>query len=86
MMRPEFLLNFIALSPQLTQVREAYKNIFPSLLGIRLANRVKDEVYLDMMRKMKDASSLEPARREALISQFSDDLKTDFRKIYSEKI
>ncbi len=37
MMRPEFLLNFIAMAPRLGEVRNAYRTIFPSLLGIRLA-------------------------------------------------
>ena len=86
MMRPEFLLNFIAMSPKLSQVREAYKGIFPSLLGIRLANRMKDDVYHDMMTKVKDAACLEPGRVEALVSQYSDELKSSFRKVYTHKL
>jgi hypothetical protein len=82
MMRPEFLLNFIAMSPKLAQVRAAYKNTFPSLLGVRLANRVKDDVYQDMMAKVKDAACLEPGRVEAMVSGLSDKLKSDFKKIY----
>ena len=34
MMRPEFLLNFIALSPSTQEVRRAYGDIFPTLLGV----------------------------------------------------
>jgi hypothetical protein len=86
MMRPEFVLNFIALAPKLADVRKAYENVFPSLLGVRLANRVKEEVFRDMMHKIKDANELEPGRREALIAKYSDQLKSDFRRFYDHNV
>jgi hypothetical protein len=86
MMRPEFLLNFIAMAPKLSQIRVAYQSIFPSLLGIRFADRIKEDVYRDMMNKMNEASNLEFGRVESLVSQYSDKLKSDFRKIYQHKI
>lgn len=86
MMRPEFLLNFVALAPKLADVRRAYESVFPSLLGVRLANRVKEDVFRDMMTKIKAAQELEPGRREALIAQYSDQLKGDFRKIYEHNL
>lgn len=86
MMRPEFVLNFVALAPKLADVRKAYENVFPSLLGVRLANRVKEDVFRDMMTKIKAAHDLEPGRREALIAQYSDKLKGDFRKVYDHNL
>lgn len=86
MMRPEFVLNFVALAPKLADVRKAYENVFPSLLGVRLANRVKEDVFRDMMTKIKAAQDLEPGRREALIAQYSDQLKGDFRKVYEHNL
>jgi hypothetical protein len=86
MMRPEFLLNFIAMSPKLGQVRAAYRNIFPSLLGIQFAKRVKEDVYHDMMKKVNEAACLEPGKQEAVISQLSDDLKSDFRKVHTHSL
>ena len=82
MMRPEFALNFIAMSPKYAEVRRAYENIFPSLLGVRLANRVKEEVYRDMMTKVREASLLEPGRVESVIATLSDQLKSDFVRVY----
>lgn len=82
MMRPEFLLNFLSMAPKVKDVRRAYESIFPSLLGVRLAGRVKESVYRDMMTKIREAEELEPARREALVSSYSDQLKSDFRRIY----
>ncbi|MBU6434590.1 MAG: hypothetical protein KJS98_14875, partial [Nitrospirae bacterium] len=86
MMRPEFLLNFIAMAPKLSQVRSAYRYIFPSLLGIRLADRVKEDVYRDMMTKVNEAGNLEFGRVEAMVAGYSDDLKSDFRKVYHRKL
>jgi hypothetical protein len=86
MMRPDFVLNFIALSPKLAEVRRAYENVFPSLLGVRLANRIKEEVYRDMMAKVREAAELEPGRVEALIATYSDRLKGDFRKVYLRSV
>ena len=36
LMRPEFLVNFIALSPNMEDVRRSYKAIFPTMLGIKV--------------------------------------------------
>lgn len=85
-MRPEFLLNFIAMAPKLGQVRAAYNNIFPSLLGIQLANRVKEDVYQDMMKKVTEATNLESSKQEAVISLLSDKLKSDFRKVHQHAL
>jgi len=84
--RPEFLLNFIAMSPKTSQVRAAYKSIFPSLLGIQLANRMKNSVYHDMMKKVRDAASLEPGKQEAVIAQCSDELKSSFTRVYPRSL
>ena len=82
MMRPEFLLNFIALVPRVADVRKTYQQIFPSLLGIKLSNRIREDVYTDMMTKINEAKTLEPGRIEALIAEYSDHLKTDFNRVY----
>jgi hypothetical protein len=51
----------------MAEIRTAYNNIVPNLMGIRLASRIKEDVYRDMMGKLKEASSLEAGRIEALI-------------------
>jgi hypothetical protein len=86
MMRPEFVLNFIAVAPKLAEVRASYDAIFPSLLGVRLANRVKDDVYHDMMEKVREVRQLEPGRVESLVARYSDQLKSDFRRVYDHTL
>ena len=44
-MRPEFILNFIAMSPKCEDVRKSFNNIFPSHFGIQLGHRLKDDVF-----------------------------------------
>lgn len=80
------LLNFIAMAPKLSQVRPAYRYIFPSLLGIRLADRIKEDAYRDMMTKVNEAGNIEFGRIEAMVAGYSDDLKSDFRKVYHRKL
>lgn len=82
-MRPEFLLNFMALAPNLAEVRETYKAVFPTLMGIKLARRMDENVFHKMLERVKDANELEPGRRQAVISELSDKLKADYRKRYA---
>lgn len=86
LMRPEFILNFIALSPTTAQVRQAYKSIFPTILGIRLAGRMREDVFHDLMAKVKEANSLEDGRRKALSADLSNHLKGDFYKDYEKQL
>ena len=86
MMRPEFLLNFIALSPSTAQVRETFRKIFPSLLGIRLAKRLSQEAFDELMHSVDEAVDLEEGRRQAAIADLVDRLKSDFAKQYSKSL
>lgn len=82
-MRPDFLLNFFALSPSMDQVRRTYRTVFPSLLGLRLSKRMDEEAFCDLMKKVTEAGELEPSRRLSAISSYSDRLKSDFRRQYA---
>jgi hypothetical protein len=80
-MVPEFLLNFIALAPSAADVRNAFANVFPTRLGIRLSNRMREEVFKDTLLKAKDAAKASPERLAAKLADLSDQLKGDrFRK------
>jgi hypothetical protein len=69
MLRPEFILNFLTLTTSAVEVRRAYQNIFPNLLGIQLARRVDPNELTQVIQKVQEAQNLEPARRTAVISQ-----------------
>ena len=82
MMRPEFILNFITLAPSTAEVRRIYRKIFPSVLGIQLARRVDPIEPSYVLTRVHEAEGLEPARRMAVISQLSNQLKGDFARRY----
>src|SRR5262249_37986339 len=82
LMRPEFILNFIAIAPSAEQVRGSFGAIFPTLLGIRLSNRMRPDLFEKVMESVKEASVLGEARARALASELSDKLKGDHFKRY----
>ena len=82
MMRPQFILYFFSLAPSMASVRNTYSSIFPSLLGIRLASRVKNEVFSEMIKNLKEAAKEDPAKLNSNVSIMADKIKGDFRKSY----
>lgn len=81
-MKPEFLLNFIALSPSCEQARETFKTFLPSNIGIELGHRLKEDVFHQMLSKVGEWLEYEPARVNTLLSNLSDDLKSDRHKVH----
>lgn len=84
--RPEFILNFVALSPTTESVRKSYKTIFPSLLGIKLSNRMREHVFQDVMRRAKEVGSVDEARAKVMMSDMSNRLKGDNYKVYEAEL
>lgn len=82
MMRPEFLLNFLAFAPSAAEVRATYANVFPTVLGVQLSKRMDENVFHGLMKKVRESEMIEPGRRKAQMAQLVDDLKGDFRKEY----
>lgn len=80
--RPEFILNFISLSPTTEEVRKTYRSVFPTLLGIRLSNRMREDVFHDVMLKAKEAFQVDEARAKVIMGDLSNKLKGDFFKRY----
>lgn len=86
MMRPEFLLNFIALSPSTEEVRQSFGNVFPSLLGVKLSNRMRDDVFKQVVQKVKESYQISEARARATVGELSDKLKGDYFKRYEVEL
>lgn len=82
MMRPEFLLHFIALAPSEAKVRKSYERIFPTLLGIRLSNRLDAQTFKTTMAHVKEAFSVDDAMARVRLEGLSNQLKSDFLKQY----
>ena len=80
--RPEFILNFVALSPTTEEVRKSYGTIFPTLLGVRLSNRMREDIFHDVMARAKAARAVDEARAKAMLADMSNRLKGDQFKRY----
>jgi hypothetical protein len=75
-MRPEFLINYIAYNPTSNEVRESLKAIFPSLLGVRLGSRLEKNTLHRVLAKVREVHSVDPARALAMIAEHSNALKS----------
>ena len=80
--RPEFILNFVALSPTTAEVRRSYDTVFPSLLGVRLSNRMREEIFHDVMARAKAIWAVDEARAKVMLADMSNRLKGDNFKRY----
>lgn len=83
-MRPEYILNFIAMSPNCEEVRRSFKNIFPSNFAIQLGHRLKDNIFRKILSDVHQWKNYEPGRITALMSELTDKLKTDRLKRYEQ--
>ncbi len=83
MMRPEFIVSFLALSPTAAEVRKTFRQIFPSLLGIQLARRIDQKELFKVLLEVNKAQDYEEGRRHQIIADLSDRLKGDFGKEYA---
>ena len=86
MMRPEFILNFIALAPSLREVKESYRTVFPSILGVQLSNRLGAGVFRKVMGDANEIWQTDESRASAMITELLDALKGDNLKVYENKI
>jgi hypothetical protein len=54
----------------------------PSLLGIQLSNRMREDIFHDVMGRMADANQVDDSRAEVMMGNLSNQLKGDFFKQY----
>lgn len=83
--RPEFLLNFIALNPNVEDVRRSFSDIFPSLLGVKLANRMKSSTFNELIGRMREEYEVDEARARAKLPELVDQLKAEMAKEYDHE-
>lgn len=82
-MRPEFLLNFLSMSPKVAEVRAGFKKIFPSTIGLQMGHRLPDHIFNEILDGVHNWSQLEPASVTAKVNTLSNKLKADQLKRYA---
>ncbi len=80
MMRPDFLLNFFALAPSMAQVRQTYRRLFPTTLGLELSRRMDRGSVAEILAELKVAEGYDEARRLSVMSKCADRIKSDFKR------
>jgi hypothetical protein len=78
-MRPDFIYNYIALSPNKTEVDEVYKNLFPSLLGVNISYHISSDLADVIQKRMAEFVDKKPHRVKSILRRLSDRLKSDPR-------
>ncbi len=84
-MRPEFLINYIAYNPTDENVRESLKTIFPSILGLRLGARLDAKTLTHVMDNIRKAHEVDPPRAAAIVAEHADALKSDKMRDFALK-
>lgn len=80
MMRPDFLLNFFTLAPDMTRVRQTYQRLFPSTLGLELSRRMDSNTVSAILDELAEAENYDEARRLSVMAKCADLIKSDFRR------
>lgn len=84
-MRPEFILNFITLAPKAAHVRNAFRELLPTTVGLQLGQHLKPETMHQLLSGTEEWASLSPERVSVMIGDRVNRLKFDRFKQYIAK-
>ena len=83
MMRPEFVLHFLAALPSAKAVQTSYDRIFPTILGVKLGNRMDEYAFKKIISKAREVyDDVDHSRAKVLLAKASAQLQSDFLKRY----
>lgn len=85
-MRPEFLLNFIALAPKASSVRDQFRDLLPTTVGLQLGNHLGTEAMDRLLASVEDWASFPPERISTLMADKANRLMHDRFKQYLGKL
>ena len=84
MMRPEFALHLLAIIPSKKDVQNSYAEIFPSILGVKLGNRIDEETLKTFIKKTKQTFEMDESRAKVVLATKAAELQSDFKKEYEQ--
>lgn len=83
MLRPEFILHFLSMMPSSSDMETSYTEVFPSILGVRLGNRMDESAFRTVIKKAKDVfDQMDDSRAKVVLSNETAKLQSDFFKKY----
>ena len=85
MMRPEFILHFLAALPSKKSVQDSYDSIFPTILGVKLGNRMDESAFKKIIANARELhDGIDESRAKVLLAKASAQLQSDFLKQYED--
>ena len=82
LMRPEFIVHFLASFPPVADVQKSYEKIFPTMLGIKLSNRMDEEAFKKIIEEAQGVFELDESRAKVILANASSQLQANwFRQI-----
>lgn len=85
-MRPEFILNFVALAPKAADVRQAFSVLLPTTAGLQLGQYLDDSVMHSMLNEVDEWAKLPPERVSVILGEKINRLTHDRYKQYVHNI
>ena len=76
-MRADFLNNYIALSPNIEEINRAFDAVFPTIVGVSIAQHVPPEICVKVQQLIKEHGQRDPARVTAIIGSLADKIKVE---------
>jgi len=68
-MRPEFIMNQIMLTPDEKNISDSYTSTFPTALGIQMSEQLDKKTFNALMRKMYEIKELNESRAKAILNK-----------------
>jgi hypothetical protein len=85
MMRPEFILHFLSTLPSKKSVQDSYDSVFPTILGVKLGNRMDERAFKKIIDSARDLhDGVDDSRAKVLLAKASAQLQSDFLKQYED--
>ena len=85
-MRPEFILNFVALAPKAADVRQSFSDFLPTTAGLQLGRYLDDSVMHSMLNHVEEWAEMPPERVGVILGEQVNRLTHDRYKQYVHNI
>lgn len=79
-MRPDFLYNYISLAPKPQAIKQAFAQMFPTLLGVNISYHLSQDLVHCVHQAMKEHSTKNQSRRSAILRTLAEELRTNPNK------
>ncbi|RZV14508.1 hypothetical protein D3M61_04520 [Aliarcobacter butzleri] len=73
-MKPEFLLNYIAIMPSKNNILDTYESAFPNILSSSISERLKSDIEEKTTKRFEDIQRYKKARLQVMVDTKVNDL------------